>query len=309
MKPAPPSASQPDPRDSRRPVFSPQFGNAYADIRQRPGNGEDDDANTEQTVSYMSELAHADATAPIVTAATREAIHGARDRREQIRSIYAWIQRHVIFQDDALTAALAMLPEPASAEILIRPADILEMQQPAGDCDDFTMLSVSMLTAAGIPARIVAIEQDAARPGYFSHVYAETHDGMQWQPFDTSHGDRVGWYAPPTGKRREWQKGNAPMKLSRMNGSRLNGWEEWIDKGIDITGKILVPRLGVPQAPGGVIRLPDGTYAANQPSGASIQFPGVNANTIGESPKGGGALLGIAAVVVAVIVFAKIAKS
>lgn len=305
MKPAPQTASNHDPQHSRRPVFSPQFGGrTYADIRPRPGDGSDDDANTEQTVSFMAELAAADSTAPAIIEATRQAIGTATTPGEKIRVLYAWIQRSVIFQDDALTAALAGLPDPASAEVLIRPVDLIRMARPAGDCDDFTMLSVAMLEAAGVPARIVAIEQDAARPGYFSHVYAEAYDGATWQPFDASHGDRVGWYAPPTGKRREWTKGKAVM-----NRSRMNGWTDWIDKGIDITGKILVPRLGVPQAPGGVIRLPDGTYAANQPIGSSIQFPGVNANTIGEPPIGGGAMLGIAAIAVAVIVFAKIAKS
>lgn len=264
----------------RRPVFSPQFGQAYATIEARPGDGENDDDNTAQTIELMREMAALDSTNPAVIEATRQAIGDETRPAEKAARIFGFIKTRVEFQEDALTAALAGLPRPGDAEVLIRPADILRMPRPAGDCDDFTMLAVSMMTAAQVPARITAIEQDAERPGYFSHVFAEAFINGTWTPFDASHGDYLGWSARPTGKVKSWA---AAMKGQTMQQSNMHGWEDLLNKGIDITGRILVPRLAVPQTPGGFYSGP-GVTAGNNPIGGGFTLPGgFTGNTIGDS--------------------------
>lgn len=285
---------------ARRPVFSPQFGQVYATTAARPFDGNDDDANTDQTAEWMREAAAADSTAPVIVRATIEAIGDETRQAEKARLIFAWIKSRLTFQEDNITAALAGLPDPEGAEVLIRPVDILAMPRPAGDCDDYTMLAVAMLTAAGVPARITAIEQDQARPGYFSHVYAEAFIDGRWTPFDASHGEHVGWYARATGKVKSWATGQGKAQMQN-----LNGWEDWVSQGINITGKILVPRLGVPQTPGGFYQGP-GVTAGNNPTGSAITFPGASINTIGSG--GNNMLLFGAAAILGIVVISKIAK-
>lgn len=269
------------PVDYRRPVFSPQFpGQCFAHLTPRPGAGYDDDANTAQTVNHMLFFIAQDTNSRPVLTAAAQATRGAQGD-EAARRIFDWIKSNVEFQEDAVTAALAGLPDPDSAEVLIRPQDLLSMPRPAGDCDDFTMLAVAMLTAAGHPARVKAIEQDERRPDAFSHVYAEAMLGGQWIPFDTSHGDRIGWFAPPTGKVRVWEfRKEGDMQIPTLGAI---DWGALINKGVDITGSILIPRLGVPTAPGASVRLPNGTIATNQPTGGMVQFPGLTASATGDS--------------------------
>jgi len=297
MEPAPLHVRSHPPPEARRPVLSPQFGRANVQITPRPDNGQDDDANTSQTIELMREFAAADANTPQVQAATRQATQGAQGSAAA-RSIFEWIKARVRFQEDATTALLAGLPEPDSAEVLIRPADILRMPQPAGDCDDFTMLAVSMLSAAGLPARIKAIEQDEDRPGFFSHVFAETHIDGAWRAFDTSHGSEIGWSATPTGKVKTWEV-QSMAALGAIPQLGAFDWGGLIRQGMDITGQILVPRLSVPQTPGGsYTRLPNGSVVvANQPTGGQFTFPGGSAATIGGDNSGTYLLIGAAAIV------------
>ena len=45
------------------------------------------------------------------------------------------------------------------------------MPAPAGDCDDFSMLTAALLEASGIPWEFVTVAADRDSPGRFSHVY------------------------------------------------------------------------------------------------------------------------------------------
>lgn len=295
MYPANSSYDSASPTSGRRPVFSPQFGQAYVTTAARPGDGTDDEANTNQTVQWMLEFARQDSASPIIRQATQQATQGSSGRQAAGR-IFQWIRDHVKFQEDWITAHLAGLARPMDAEVLIRPVDLLSMKRPAGDCDDFTMLAIAMLNAAGIPAAPKAIEQDAQMPGMYSHIYAQAWIDGEWVPFDASHGRQMGWNAKPTGKSRQWENHTLQNNYPSSQIGAID-WGSLINKSLDITGKIVIPRFGLPDTPGGTVRLPDGTIATNSPIGTNVLFPGGAASSIGDSGNTGLLLLGGLAVV------------
>lgn len=63
-----------------------------------------------------------------------------------------------------------------------------------GDCDDFTVLSCTLLESLGIKTRVTIAQ--VANPQW-NHVYAEywSRSKKQWIPFDTCVKKYVGWKA------------------------------------------------------------------------------------------------------------------
>jgi transglutaminase-like putative cysteine protease len=168
----------------------------------------DDEQATADTTALMAAAIHADAMSSPVRAATAQAIGRARRASEQLPRIFNWIRQHVEFVQDKDIAAripnLGTLPE--ETEVLIRPADLLTMPRPRGDCDDFSMLTAAMLRAAGIPSHLQTIEADAEMPGQYSHIWCVAHTPQGEVAMDTSHAPRPGAYARalPGGKSRRW---------------------------------------------------------------------------------------------------------
>jgi len=77
---------------------------------------------------------------------------------------------------------------------------LLGMSSPAGDCDDFSMLTGAMLLAAGIPSvEVFTVAADGIDPNRWSHVYLVAHlgaGGSEPLVMDCSHGQWFGWEAP-----------------------------------------------------------------------------------------------------------------
>jgi predicted transglutaminase-like cysteine proteinase len=173
-----------------------------------------DEAATADTTALMAAAIHADAGSQAVRNATAQATAGARrNTPAQLAAIFQWIRAHVQFVEDRQLAqgipaaklrALGAVPE--ETEVLIRPADLLTMPRPRGDCDDFAMLTAAMLRAAGIDSHLQTIEQDPEMPAQYSHIFAVAHTPTGDVPMDTSHGTAPGWSARPRpgGKSRRW---------------------------------------------------------------------------------------------------------
>lgn len=114
-----------------------------------------------------------------------------KDRLAEARAIFAHLRRHFRFTYD-----------PEGAEMLQDLDAILENRHV--DCDDWVILSGSVLRSVGIPVRIVIIASDPRAPDAFSHIYlqAEVRPG-RWVGFDPSVVDAtVGW-EPPRFTRKE----------------------------------------------------------------------------------------------------------
>lgn len=259
--------------DARRgALHHPQFGATvrYARIAQPSG----DEEATAQTVALMSYFARADSHAEIVRRAALEATQGSRTPRDSAALIWRWIKARVQYDLDSRPAAPLEGVDAESAEVLIRPVDLLAMPAPAGDCDDFSMLCAAMLLAVGIEPQFKTIAAEADAPQLYSHVFVVAFlPGGQTISLDCSHGPVAGWEAPAAGKSRLW-----PVIETR---SRLNGWTAGIDWGgllkVGAEGGMSIAKERYGQAPAGTYRQgADGSVYYRQPQGAGdFAFPGV----------------------------------
>lgn len=119
-----------------------------------------------------------------------------RDHDAELQAIYAWVQNHTRYT-----------PDPLGTEFIQTPPIILQQIEagmtPSLDCDDMTVLSLSLLRSIGYPT---ALRITGYRPDHrFSHVYGLARHPKTgvWTPVDCVRKDEpfVGWEAP--GRRRQ----------------------------------------------------------------------------------------------------------
>lgn len=248
--------------------FHPAFaGPALFTIEQRPP-GDDDERNTLQTIRRMIEYIRADSGHPSVVRQAANATRGTDPRPD----VHRWIRAHVQYADD-VELAKEISADPNSAEVLVRPVDLLAMPEPRGDCDDQSMLCAAMLQALGVRTwlKTIAADPDSDR---YSHVYVMADGPAGPMALDCSHGAYAGWEARATGKTKLW-----PVEESRnMNGlgftdsTDTNWWQGLITTGMDISGDIFKTRYGVPQlAPGQTVQSKSG-FATQLPYGTTQAF-------------------------------------
>jgi predicted transglutaminase-like cysteine proteinase len=292
-------------------MVHPAFGvNTNVRVETLP---EENQLSTARTVRRMFDLAIVDATDPIVTGIARAL--RCSSVRHYVESVHDWVRRHVRFvQDVDLAAPLGIGPV---AEVLIRPRELVRMPQPMGDCDDYSMLTMALLQAGGIPASFATVAANSAQPSDYSHVYVIAHTPEGDIPVDASHGGYAGWAAPNLFNRlREWSVGMAGLGCgcdvgyveglgfvaSTSAPAAPPWWQQLITSGITSGTQIAQTVLQRPTYYSG----PDGTtiYASGQsptvaPPGSSVGsqiLPGVDNSTV---------LLGGIAVLVAVAMLSR----
>jgi hypothetical protein len=203
----------------------------------------DDEAATADTIGIMCKVVREDSQDPTVRAIAAAAASSGTD---PLTGVHRWVRSHVRFREDADAARSLSGFDPSDTEVLIRPIDLIRMPQPAGDCDDFSMLTAAMLRALGIRVAFVTIAADPAAPDTYSHVYVSAN-GI---PVDSSHGPRPGWRAPAAGKSRTWEVDDVFTRPSRHLGDTTDSTDTtwWQDiatigaqGGIDIAKMIATP--------------------------------------------------------------------
>lgn len=119
------------------------------------------------TLLHMAQIIRDSAKNYQVIEAARDIVAGCewRDFRCEILAIYAWVQGHSRYVYD-----------PYGLELIVTPKQALDMIASgkvfSGDCDDLTVLSLSLLRAIGYPSRIRAVAYPSMdRPNELSHVY------------------------------------------------------------------------------------------------------------------------------------------
>lgn len=282
----------------RRAAYHAAFGGpALYTTESRPAGG-DDELITAQTIAHMVRYAIEDSAAPSVEAAAHEAVRQARrqNRRGYAEAIHAWIRAHVRFVEDA-ELAQGISSDPSQAEVLVRPVDLLAMEDPQGDCDDFSMLCAAMLRAIGIGC---AFETVAAEdPTSYSHVYVIADVG-QPLALDCSHGPYPGWEVQPVGKTRVWPIERKPMArgLGSLGDDNTNIFDV-ISTGITQAGQILGARYAVPQVE------PGQTYSNTKTGVVTAQLPYGAAPAVQSTADTGMLFLIIAGVVVVALLAKK----
>ena len=175
----------------------PDFGALRVHVGRAPAP-QDSYEQTRATIARMTALALTGARHPLVLRALEEAVgHAPRDARSYAAAIWRYVKARVRFRLD-----------PPLDELLIAPEVLLGMPEPAGDCDDFSMLIAALDLAAGIPVEYVTLRADPADRERFSHVYARAilPDGSRFAQ-DASHGPEPGWEAPRHFGVRTWPVG------------------------------------------------------------------------------------------------------
>lgn len=181
-------------QDSRRASFNLQWSSG------------DDDTAVLQTLEHMSRIIERTACDQVVQRAAAQAIAdcgSSPSRTDLAGAVWAYVRSRVRFvQDEDLASG--------AREVLIEPPLLLTMEQPRGDCDDFTMAVASLLCALGVPVRVMAVAANPDDPQRFSHVYAaavlENRSTLPLTlPIDASHGPYPGWEAPLIFRRMPWR--------------------------------------------------------------------------------------------------------
>jgi len=266
----------------------PQFnGVVQATVYPAP---DDDEAATAQTISLMAQYVREGSRSPIVRRAAAEAAQSAKgnDVASLAAAVWQWVRSRVKFVQDRVPAA-AITARPELAELLIRPVDLLTMPEPAGDCDDQSMLCAAMLRALGIETAFRTVAADPQQPQFYSHVYVVAFGPAGEIPLDCSHGPKPGWEVKPAGKVRTW-------RIEQMHKLGAIDWDQILKIGVQTSSEIAKARFGQP---------PPGTYIQRgsdvifrQPEGSGpFAFPGIGLQV---GNQGGSLLLIIGAVVLLV---------
>jgi hypothetical protein len=119
------------------------------------------------------------------------------------------------------------LGEPGALDVLISPAVLLRMPNPAEDCDGFTMAAAAMLSALGIENCIATVACDPREPERWSHVFSLVKlPNGEWMPLDCSHGDRPGWMVPTKqiSRWQAWDLNGNPLDIPIPVRSQLRGY-------------------------------------------------------------------------------------
>ncbi len=224
-----------------------------------------DDVETAQTVSYMDELAAADAGDRAVVDALNEALSDASidlsaDPAAIAHAVFWWLKRTIRYVPTPGTSPLV-------DQTLIAPSTVLAMPEPIGDCPQFSMLAKAMLRAACVTCYFVTIAAESEFPDQYSHVYnvVETAPG-QLMPFDSSNGPAPGAeYARPY-KRKVWAH-LEPDKCSRTGAKETSMMRNsYRPAGPGMRSRSLRGAIGAVQCDADYNCYDDGTLIESSPS-------------------------------------------
>lgn len=102
----------------------------------------------------------------------------AGDEHSRAEAIWNFILNHTRF-----------LPDPTNLEMIKTPPVFLQLwgagsDRVPGDCDDLTILSLSLLESIGFRTALRAVSFDPDNSSDFSHIYGLVYIDKQWTPFD-----------------------------------------------------------------------------------------------------------------------------
>lgn len=154
---------------------------------------------TAQTARIMCEHIRRDSQSPIVQATARRICAAAhcRDAAGAAKAVWLYVKQSVRFAHHE-EQIIRLFGERDQLQLLIAPAALLAMKDPAGDCAIFTMLCCSLMSALGVRSQVVCLCCDRQEPERFSHVYARAYlpASNSWLAIDASHGSHPGWKVP-----------------------------------------------------------------------------------------------------------------
>lgn len=209
-----------------------------AQIEAIPSTLTDSERSTRETVKRMARHIRSALSDPKLQSIARDiarrsascACHGPQ---QLVWDVWHFLKTAVRFRSDE-EAVSRILNGRDEVDFLINPAVLVRMQRPEGDCDDLTMLGITLLTLCGLTCAIETVKADRRRPGEWSHVFARVYlPGGRAVALDAIPAARyAGWEVPAQDvmERCVWNLDGDPVKrTTRMHGyrrSRGMGQEE-----------------------------------------------------------------------------------
>ncbi len=213
------------------PFFDPAFGRDVVCTIEERDPSASDEANTAQSIEKMRGYSIADSQAPIIQRATAEAAAAGGG----LEGLHQWIRSHVRYVPGRDLVTWWRGPDADEDQVLIRPADLLAMPEPSGDCAVFSMLTAAMARALGFRRiEFKTVKADRDEPDLYSHVYAVV-DGV---PMDTSHGPYPGWEV----SQRQAIYGERLWTVTKGNNMPLGDWLDDLSSSLDAS--LNLPSIG-----------------------------------------------------------------
>jgi hypothetical protein len=165
---------------------------------ERTAAAADVDTATRQTVEKMCGYIAASIPDPLVMRcagyAWRRFGMGLDSPAMKCWAVFWWVKHCVAFRQDEATMFRVGLQD--EQDLLIEPAVLVRMKNPAEDCDGFTMLGAAMLSILGVPVYIATVAASPDDRSRWSHVFPVAVLPSGVLPLDMSHGVGPGWMIP-----------------------------------------------------------------------------------------------------------------
>ncbi len=221
--------------------------------------GDDTETATARTIRLMGEYIRASAADPHVIECAQNAWRrfglAIDTPAAKCWAVFWWVKHVLKFRLDEAT--MFRVGERDEQDLLISPAVLLRMKNPAEDCDGFSMTVAAMLTALGVPVVIATVAVDPRDPSRFSHVFPCALLPSGVAPLDASHMVAPGQMVPIEHISR-WQAWDLAGKPADIRPSRFQGLHDYVR----------TAQRGLGDCPAGMVGQP-GNPALCVPSGAA----------------------------------------
>ena len=146
------------------------------------------------TVTKMKEIIQVSSRNPYIREWAKKIIArvGVNDKKGEASAVFNFVRDNVRYTKDPL--GFEYLQTPPTLLEDIRLMNEGKGERPAGDCDDMTLLSLSLLKSIGFQVAIKVVS--FSNNGQYGHVYGLVQIGYDWVPFDCVRPDSyMGWEA------------------------------------------------------------------------------------------------------------------
>lgn len=150
------------------------------------------DAAIYRTVEKMKGIIKESSRNPYVREWSKNIVAGidVNDKKNEARAVFDFVRDCVRYTRDPLGFEYIQTPPVLLEDIRLYQQS--KGERPVGDCDDMTVLSLSLLKSIGFEVAIKVVSFSNSRK--FSHVYGLVKIGYDWVPFDCVRPEqRMGW--------------------------------------------------------------------------------------------------------------------
>jgi transglutaminase-like putative cysteine protease len=144
------------------------------------------------TVSKMKEIIRVSARNPYVREWAKNIVAriSVNDKKGEAKAIFAFVRDNVRYTRDPLGFEYLQTPPVLLEDIRLYQSG--KGNRPVGDCDDMTLLSLSLLKSIGFEVAIKVVS--FSKNKQFGHVYGLVKIGDEWISFDCVRPDQeMGW--------------------------------------------------------------------------------------------------------------------